>query len=518
MDIIKKQIVLDKHIERETTQILLEGDIIVPDIKPDMNLMLQADGHVALERVEASQDRINFSGALSLQVLYLSEGGERPVHSITTISPIEDFINVEGVTKDTLVSVKADIANIEYNMINDRKINYKAVVDLESSGASKETHEAVVDIDPLPTSQKKNSPITVSKIVGGKNDRFILKEDLVVPNGKPNILEVLATHVEIRGQDVRVVGGKVQVTGDLNITTLYKGDNDQLLDFMEHEVPFTTAMDIEGAAEDMFADANLTILGKHIQVLANEDGEDRILELELTIGNTARVMAREELTLLDDAYSTQNQMVLDRAKVAYPSFVARNKNQANIKDIVTLPTDYPDILQVFRVKCKAILDDVKVMHDKIVAEGAIEVDILYIAKSDETPLYAYKTMIPYRQTIDTVGTLPEMGATLTVDVDGVHFNMLSNNEIELRITATFNTFVSAHREANIVGNVQVLEMDKAFMDQMASITVYIVQKGDTLWNIAKQYYTSVEALLELNHLENPDHLQVGHKLIILKKV
>ncbi len=43
-------------------------------------------------------------------------------------------------------------------------------------------------------------------------------------------------------------------------------------------------------------------------------------------------------------------------------------------------------------------------------------------------------------------------------------------------------------------------------------TIYVVQKGDTLYSIAKQYNTTVEILLKLNNLTDASKLVVGFKL------
>ena len=39
-------------------------------------------------------------------------------------------------------------------------------------------------------------------------------------------------------------------------------------------------------------------------------------------------------------------------------------------------------------------------------------------------------------------------------------------------------------------------------------------KGDTLWNLAKKYNTTIEELVKINDIENPDVIIVGQKLII----
>jgi flagellum-specific peptidoglycan hydrolase FlgJ len=41
---------------------------------------------------------------------------------------------------------------------------------------------------------------------------------------------------------------------------------------------------------------------------------------------------------------------------------------------------------------------------------------------------------------------------------------------------------------------------------------YVVQKGDTLTGIAKRYNTTVQSLVKLNNIKNPDLIKVGQKL------
>lgn len=48
----------------------------------------------------------------------------------------------------------------------------------------------------------------------------------------------------------------------------------------------------------------------------------------------------------------------------------------------------------------------------------------------------------------------------------------------------------------------------------SSVTIYVVQNGDTLWKIAKRYFTTVDNLIKINNIENPDIIKPGEKLII----
>ena len=50
-------------------------------------------------------------------------------------------------------------------------------------------------------------------------------------------------------------------------------------------------------------------------------------------------------------------------------------------------------------------------------------------------------------------------------------------------------------------------------DEICNMVVYVVKQGDTLWNIAKRYKTTVENIRKINELEN-DTIRAGEKLYI----
>jgi len=55
---------------------------------------------------------------------------------------------------------------------------------------------------------------------------------------------------------------------------------------------------------------------------------------------------------------------------------------------------------------------------------------------------------------------------------------------------------------------------KPISAQDATLPVYIVQSGDTLYDIAIQFYTTVDEIMAVNGLSNGDSLLVGDRLLI----
>ena len=47
-----------------------------------------------------------------------------------------------------------------------------------------------------------------------------------------------------------------------------------------------------------------------------------------------------------------------------------------------------------------------------------------------------------------------------------------------------------------------------------SLIIYYVKSGDTLWNIAKRFRSTVDEIARINGIEDVDRLNVGEQLFI----
>ncbi|MCL2456233.1 MAG: DUF3794 domain-containing protein, partial [Defluviitaleaceae bacterium] len=292
--LVKEQIFLDQSVGIENVQIMLEGDLIVPDSKPDMALLLQTEEQILIDRVEASADRVNYVGRLNLSVLYVAKSLDKSVYSIGLSRAVDDFVNMDGVTKEMWTRAKATISNIDYRVVNDRKVNYRAIINVSISAERSDAHEMVVHINDVPENQLLKTNLNLNRTIENRIDRFVVREQFVLPAAKPNIREVLQVSAGITNQETRISNGRVNLSGEISLTTLYRGDDDSnLIEFIESELPFNGPVDISGARDDMFADVSLQIIEKNISIRPDDDGEDRVLDVEISVGVEMKVYSTE---------------------------------------------------------------------------------------------------------------------------------------------------------------------------------------------------------------------------------
>ncbi len=517
INLIKENVKVEQNIEITSSQILLEGDVIVPDVNPDIAEILENDANIVIDKIVVSENRINYIGKLEIQILYLSKGENTSIHSMNSVIPIDDYINQDGITENMWAEVVPTISNIDYNILNDRKISTRSIINISACAQKQETVALVVDTQELLSKQVKKSTISVNKIVDKTNDRFIVKDQLYITKNSSNIKSILRKDARIVNRDFRCSNGKVYVSAEVYVSILYKGDTvDSIIEIVEKEISLSGYIDVSDARDDMFAYVDLNISEFLCTVKPDDDGEDRVIDVEISILANSKVTKEEEISVIDDGYIIGKELMPERKQITYPRLVCRNKNQSTIKEIVRVTGE--DVMQVFKVSANSIVEDVVITDDRLVLEGIINANVIYIAQSDEKPLCSYKTVIPFRQVIEVRGAKSYMNKKINSVVDHVGFSMISDKEIELRVLMSFNAEIIEMKTKQIITDIAVIDKPKEVIEKMPSMTIYAVQKGDKLWDIAKKYNTDIDDIVEVNNIENQDLIFEGQKLLILKKV
>ena len=85
-----------------------------------------------------------------------------------------------------------------------------------------------------------------------------------------------------------------------------------------------------------------------------------------------------------------------------------------------------------------------------------------------------------------------------------------------RTVINLNALVLRRWKEELITDIQEKELDPQKLEQMPGIVCYLVQSGDTLWDVAKRFYTTTDSICELNELEE-EELKPQQALLIVKK-
>ena len=131
---------------------------------------------------------------------------------------------------------------------------------------------------------------------------------------------------------------------------------------------------------------------------------------------------------------------------------------------------------------------------------SVEVRILYSISDDEMPFYSMETVIPFSQMIEGEQVNGQYGYQLQADLEQLSMMMLDSSEIEVKVVLNLNALLVMQWEEDLIQEIQTREPDQKKLEELPGIVCYVVQPRDTLWDIAKMFYTTMEAIRKLNDL------------------
>ncbi|HEX2945343.1 MAG TPA: SPOCS domain-containing protein [Clostridia bacterium] len=519
LDLIREAVRLNQPIGEDTTQAIVENDIIVPDIKPDIARILLLDGDAFVNGVETASDKINISGTVRYKILYISDDPEQPVKSINTSSGFRYTMDIPDARQGMQSRVKCDIEHLEYDILNSRKVNVKAILNLHGRVSSPIEQYITRDFSGIEDVQVLRSTISVNSYIGECSVGCPVRETLELPAGKPTVLEILRNDAKVSGKEYKVSDGKLAVKGELNVSTLYIADDEtRSIQFMEHEVPFTQLVDLPGVDEDSFCNVDIDLGELSFEAEEDADGELRLLKCETQLDIYAESFGKKDIELVEDAYSPSSRMSLEKEQLMLDELVSDNKGQVTLKDTIMLDDSAPDISELFNILGKLSISGSEITEDRIVVEGVVASNILYLANNQDQPVCCADREIPFRHSLDVKGAKAGMGLDVEMDIEHCSYSIISSKEIEVRYNIALNTRVSRQVAIPVISKAFEQPLDDKRLLQQPSVTIYFAQQDDTLWKVAKKYYTTVDELRKNNGFEDSVQLAAGEQILIPRKL
>ncbi len=511
--LVKQNFEIEERLNKESSQAIIDGSIIVPDIKPDIVKVLEVTYDVSIKDYEPSNDRVSYKGELIVSVMYI--GSDNEVHSMENVMAFDDFITVEEVTPRSRIYINCSVKDFNKKVVNDRKINYSTIVHIEVYGVNLVTRTYVTDID---SDNKNVSRKSINNIKTSKLSEIInIKDDIHIKSSSKNIGEILEANINISSIDVKHSGGRASISGEILASIIYKSEEDSIIEQIEKEIGFSGSIDSK-TMDILNVDSRFDIDNKKVKIALDDDNEERIFTISCDLNCDIYLENIEEIEVLDNIHIPNFNVEIIEREQPFVNIISKNKNHYTLREVLAINEEDPNVLQIVSAKCDAIIDNVEVDEDSIVVQGVAVANVLYITKNDEEPIASHMWYVPFTQAIEAKGCNENMDVNTTLKVMETSTNILNDRELELKTVIMFNNEVLEIKHQRVIEDAVMYEMTKEEIEDIPSVVIHFVTQGETLWDLAKKYNTEIDDIVEMNNINNTDIIKKGEKLIIMKKV
>jgi hypothetical protein len=482
-------------------QTIVEGDVIVPDIKPDIKKILQVNNNVVVNQKNVQNDKIYIQGTVKINILYTPDGYEgMAVRSISTTQEFNHALDIKGAKPGMELWVDASVDPAEFTLVNSRKLNIRSRVGLSARLSGMNEIEIATGIDDSNNIELCGCMLSLYNPRIDEVRDIIIRERLEVPAGKPAICEILKSSANPRLTELTLATDKAIIKGELKICTLYCGDEITLPQVMEHTIPFDEVLEIAGLTEGMNGEVDFCLKDLIFEICQDSDGDKRILSCEFTIETEIRAYETLECAAIEDAYGLKQTVQLKRETYSIEKMLGSITTQITANESVGVPDYLPEISCLCDCTAVPVIENVSINDNSVTVTGYMTCNILYLADDEELPVSGFAHILPFSHCFDMPGITPDAVCDTKAEVE--HIGCTINNEKSLQLRAIISLNMKAVKPESIE-LVSDISFDNAEpLPSLPSATIYYVQKGDTLWNVSKKYRIPQERIIAENGDEN----------------
>ncbi|NBH14946.1 DUF3794 domain-containing protein [Lachnospiraceae bacterium] len=518
MDLAKRYIHMNREKGKAVTQITLDDDFNVPDMKPDLIRIIQDKGELLLDETTITQDHVWLKGVLKFSLLYRSDQEEGKINNMSGEIPFQESLAIDGANEYDTAKLKWEMEDLSIGIINSRKLSVKALVVLKAVIDEIYDEELLTGVDQESGVQLLNQNLTAMALFLAKKDTFRFKEEILLPSNKPNIRQVLWKSVQLRGVETRLMDQQLNLKGEALVFVLYEGEEDEEhLQWMETALPFTGVIDCNGCTEEMIADVSYDVSGVELEVKPDYDGEERMLHLELVLDLDIQIFTEEENQIVADLYAVNQKLTPIYQDTVFEKLLLRNASKCKISEKMSIDKNQEPILQICASEGYAVAERAEIVEGGIQVEGTLQVTILYVTADDRMPVASVKDVLPFHYLIEVPGINEDCRYHLQTGIDQLTTVMTDSSQVEVKAVISLNCIVFLQQQVKKITEVQQEPLDMEQLQESPGIIGYIAKEGDQLWDIAKENFTTISEIVKTNQLAS-EQIRGGDKILIIKTV
>lgn len=490
----KNNVVINKKIFNTSKSFEVVGDIIVPDIKPDIVNIINTNANSYIYKEDISEGKIRFDGNVDTYIVYLADNGEN--RSIQTtlnfIESIEDNTIVGNVNVKDKISIEA----IEAKVLNERKISIKANLKLISEVYEKVEIEIPTNFDVDKDTQIRKETLEIKSIIGVNKVKTSIKEDISV-DASIQVAEILKTNIEITNIENKISYNKVLAKADSNIKIIYLAE-DGKINVVESKIPIMSFIDIDKVSDNNMCDVEYTIRN---MLFKPNNSEMHSINCQIDFEVNCEVYESKTIDVIQDMYGLRNTIEFTKKDIQLELNSLPKEEITNLNERVLVE----DILNIYDV-C---------VYPKVVSKNSsggicnyeceVSLDIYYEA-DNRNGINVKNIKLPFMMKFEETDGDIEFNVTKKV------FTVREENvDLDLQISARQEN--NNMKKISIIENVEIKEQED---ESDYKMFMYFVKQGDTIWKIAKKFRVSMQEIIKLNSLENPDRINIGDVLYIMR--
>ncbi len=474
--------VLDRALEQP-----VELEYTLPDYYPSIFKLLKCRVTPHIYACRTSGDKLVMDGVAVVHLLYVDEE-ENQLHSIVQKIPFSKSSDLNADIQSPMISYQATTDYVNCRVVNPRKIDLRGAVTIQLVVTSQRDEVILADAQGAGI-QLRRSSLPSSGEQLWENRQFSLSEQVDL-EGHPSVGELLAVEMAAVPDSCKLIANKAISKGTAYLHIIYRTQEEPArIHTLDTEIPVSQILDMPGVDEDYQCDVRYEVTT--VETSTIEGG----LEIEADITISCFAFLPRELQMITDAFSTSYQITPTKKRIR----VTGKQETFHQKVMLSQSFDLPQLREIYD-SYATITNLSGTFNDDMIDFTASLNLILSGADENGEPVIDERSIPVSFQIAQrySCGDPVVEAEAIPIMID----HMIEGQRADLKVTVFLSGKITCSHEVDMMTDIMVDE-DAPKEVSTDALTLYYPEPGEDIWEIAKRFSTSIEAIMRENELEQP---------------
>lgn len=485
----------------------VDTELTLPDYCPDIGRLLKCRLVPMITSRQVNFDSLVVEGSARISVIYVDDR-DKKVRCCDRDYPFKASVAYDGATDNVRLLAGARVDYVNCRAVSQRKLDIHGAFTVHMTAVCRKENELITDVDGSGLRLRMESA-EITDLVSCVQTGFDLSEAIELSEGKPPISSIIRSQTALCVEEIQTIAGKLTVRGNAIFTMIYCAEQGDDPEKMEYAIPFSQFFDISGIDEECKTDVSLSCDMLEVSPRTDSDGEYRRIDVDIRVSADIKVYRGREVSWVSDAYSVdfegncvRKQIRLERLlDTFYETSVCRQSvdiGDSRIESVSDIWADILDSRGIYRDGRTTVVGNMAVcmiLRDPSKGYSYIEKNVRFECELSHT--------------VSGKNVRPECG----VSVKSCGYTVTGDSKLEVQAELCLRGSFYEDIQARQICSVELDENRPKSPENRPAAVLYFAEPGEELWDIAREYNSSVESIRIDNGIDG-DAVEESRLLIV----
>jgi len=475
-----------------TAEQSLDADITLPDYCPEIQRILKCSVEANIISVQNTSGRVTAEASAVVRLLYVGENGKPAGYEQSY--PLQKFIESNRVTTDSAVSVNINTDYVNCRAVNSRRLDIRAMLTFVFKVQNKREENILCSADGSGI-QLMQENYSFSAMRGVCEKSFSLNEVIEMGEKTHPVSQIINVSTCAQASEVKIINNKALVKGDCTVKIYYISENSSTIESIEHALPISQIIELDGTNENSICSLRLSMTSCEAIAKADTSGDMCLIDLNARISAFMAAFEEIPLSLITDAYSTEYEVKNTFKNIELLEY--NDKFNSNFTNKVVFESIGVSVDCVLAVWCSDIKYSFSAKDDKCFINGTYQATVVY--RDSEGKIGIIQKPVDFDYSSKLGKKSERILCYGSAAISSCFCAVTGDSRLELKTEIFISAVVLSSCTKKYVSAIEINE-EGFKCDKSCALTVYFSDKGETLWDIARRYNTTVEAIMAENNI------------------